>query len=86
MANSSLISRLERASFLRPILERGGLDRLNIPSNQIAADSCRPIPLGEKIAGGVLILVHIDLVADELPKLTGLLLRIEHCSRMLFPT
>ena len=64
----------------------GGIRTATEPSYQIAADSCRPIPLGEKIAGGVLILVHIDLAADDLPKLTGLLPRIEHCSCMLFPT
>ena len=62
------------------------LDYLTIPSYQIVADYCRPVPMGEKIAGGVLILVHIDLVADELPKLTGLLPHVEHCSCMLYPT
>ena len=62
------------------------LDNLSIPSYQIVADCCRPVPMGDKIAGGVLILVHIDLVADELPKLTGLLPHIEHCSCMLYPT
>ena len=34
----------------------------------------------------MLILAHIDLVADELPKLTGLLPHVEHCSCMLYPT
>ena len=62
------------------------LDDLSVTSYQIVADYCRPVPVGDKIAGGVLILVHIDLVADELPRLTGLLPHVEHCPCMLYPT
>ena len=38
------------------------------PKYKILADHCRETPIGEQIKGGVLILVHTDFSAEEIPK------------------
>ena len=67
-------------------LREDDLDTFDIPHYHVVADYCRPTPVGEWIKGGVLILVHTNFDADELPKLTSLAPHIEHCSCTLFPT
>ena len=67
-------------------LREEDLEFLTTPNYLVVADHCRLTPVGDYIKGGVLILVHITIGADELPKLTNLLPHIEHCSCTLYPT
>ena len=67
-------------------LRKSDLEQIDYPQYSIIADHCRPTPEGEWIKGGVLILVHINFTAEELPKQTELLPVIENCACTVYPT
>ena len=67
-------------------LRKRDLKKLRYKNYVVLADSCRPIPLGEHAAGGVVILVHANFTASELPEIADLPKAMEHCSIKLYLT
>ena len=61
-------------------LRKPELDRVQIDHYHILADDCRPTPIGERIGGGVLILVHNTLAAVKEDEIIGLAPQAEHCA------
>ena len=67
-------------------LRETDIDSLKFPTYHVVAHYCRPTPKGSRIGGGVLILVHVDFVAETIPKNKTILPVIENCSVKLYPT
>ena len=67
-------------------LRKPDLDKLAYSSYFMVADYCRPIPLGEKIGGGVVIIVHETVNAESIPEMEGLAPQVEHCAIKLYLT
>ena len=61
-------------------LRKPELDMLQISNYHILADNCRTTPIGERIGGGVLILVHNTLSAVKGDEIQGLEPWVEHCA------
>ena len=62
------------------------LKRIRMNDYVVLADSCRPTPVGDHIGGGVVILVHANFTAEEIPEIGGLPEHLEHCSIKFYPT
>ena len=60
------------------------LDQLAYDNYHILADYCRPVPLGERIGGGVVILAHNSLSVGVGRKLDELAPQVEHCEVKLY--
>ena len=67
-------------------LRRAELGKLSFPDYYIRGECCRPTPPGERIGGGVLILVQRGIVTESVDKVPGLCGILEHCVIRLFPT
>ena len=66
-------------------MRRAELGRLRFPDYYIGSEYCRPTPSGERIGGGVLILINRGIVAEAIERKTELDKTIEHCVVRLFP-
>ena len=67
-------------------MRRTELKGFNIPDYYIGGECCRPTPPGERIGGGVLILVHRGIVAETIEGLQDMAPTVERCAIRLFPT
>ena len=67
-------------------LRTSELGRVNYKHYNVIADHCRDTPKGQHIGGGVLILVHQNFSAEELPQEKTLTPQIEYCACRVFPT
>ena len=63
--------------------ELGGF---SFPEYYVRGDYCRPTPPGDRIGGGVLILVHRGISTEAVDSVGGVEPVIEHCVIRLFPT
>ena len=59
---------------------------LTFPDYYIGNEYCRSTPLGERIGGGVLILVNRGIVAEAITEVSDLTPIVERCAIRLFPT
>ena len=67
-------------------MRRVELRGLKFPDYYIGGEYCRPTPTGERIGGGVLLLVHRGIVAETITGLPELAPTVERCAMRLFPT
>ena len=67
-------------------LRETDLERFQCQGFYAAAHHCRDTPEGERIGGGVLVLIRDGVTAEGLPELDGLDRSIEHCAVSLRPT
>ena len=67
-------------------LREAEVDQLRIKNYHVITKYCIPIPIGEHISGGALLLVHIKPISKKLPKVPSCVPLIEHCALCLFPT
>ena len=61
-------------------LRKDDLSRISFDNYVLLADYCRPIPVGEWVAGGAIILVRENSTAEELPVISDLPGRLEYCA------
>ena len=67
-------------------MRKSELRGLKIEDYYIQGQYCRDTPLGERIGGGVLILIHRGISTAKIAQLKGMEPEIEHCIVRLFPT
>ena len=67
-------------------MRRHELNGLKIDDYFIVGEYCRPTPVGERIGGGVLFLVHASFSATKIPNTVDLTPDIEHCTARFCPT
>ena len=67
-------------------LRKPDLAWIKFPQYHIVADYCRRTPTGQRIGGGVLILVHRNFTTAKIPRTPRLSPIVEHCSTKIFPT
>ena len=67
-------------------LRKPELKWIRYPTYNMVADYCRRVPMGQQIAGGVIILAHWDFTTKKLPRNLHLSPTIEQCSTKIYST
>ena len=67
-------------------LRQSDLAWVKCPGYNVVAHHCRRTPVGQRIDGGVLILVHVNFTTAKQPKIPRLAPTIESCTTKIFPT